>query len=256
MADWDIDRDEAIPKLVELHGGQLYGLGLKLCGDAGEAEDVVQETFLQAYRKWDQFEGRAKPSTWLYTIASRICQRMHRKRSGEPEKMASLQDLLPFDREEIAVAPDPLQEQIKKEAKERVEAAIAELPVTFRMPLVLKDIIGFGVAETAAILGLKPATVKTRVHRARLRLRDALAETLPHKRLPAPAYPRRVCLDLLDAKQEALDRGAPFPHEVICDRCQAVFASLDLAQDVCASIGAGALPGDVKERLLERLSAA
>ena len=66
-----------------------------LTGRTGEnAEDLVQETFLQAYRKWDQFEGRSEPSTWLYTIAARICQRMHRRRAGEPERLASLDELL------------------------------------------------------------------------------------------------------------------------------------------------------------------
>ncbi|MDH3592122.1 MAG: sigma-70 family RNA polymerase sigma factor, partial [Planctomycetota bacterium] len=122
-------RDTAIPKLLEQHGGRLYGLGLKLCGGREEAEDLVQETFLQAYRKWDQFEGRAQPTTWLYTIASRICQRMHRRRAGQPEKMASLDELLPFGDRTMAVPPDgPLDAQIRKEGRARIESEIASLP--------------------------------------------------------------------------------------------------------------------------------
>ncbi|MDH3591834.1 MAG: RNA polymerase sigma factor [Planctomycetota bacterium] len=249
-------RDTAIPKLLEQHGGRLYGLGLKLCGGPEEAEDLVQETFLQAYRKWDQFEGRSKPSTWLYTIASRVCQRMHRLRAGQPEKIGSLEDLVPFGDREMAVPPEgPLDAQIRKEGRARIEQAIASLPIDFRMPLVLKDIVGFPVAEVAAILGLKEATVKTRVHRARLRLRQELTAEFETRALPPPAYPKQVCLDLLAAKQEALDRGVEFPREVICDRCRAVFASLDLAGDICAALGQGELPAELKKRLIERLSA-
>ena len=80
----DLSAKQAIPLLVDAHGGRLYGLGLKLCGNPADAEDLVQEVFLQAFRKWHQFEGRSDPSSWLYTIGARACQRMHRRRSGEP----------------------------------------------------------------------------------------------------------------------------------------------------------------------------
>jgi RNA polymerase sigma-70 factor (ECF subfamily) len=248
------DRDVAIPDLLEEHGGKLYGLGLKLCGVPEEAEDLVQETFLQAYRKWDQFEGRAKPTTWLYTIASRICQRMHRKRSGEPDRLASLDELVPFGDPKMAVLEGPLDEQIRKEGRERVEAAITGLPIEFRMPLVLKEIVGLPIAEVAAVLGLKPATVKTRVHRARLRLRDALLEGAPERALPAPAYSEQVCLDLLEAKQEALDRGVELDQAVVCERCQAVFSSLDATQDLCSRMADGPLPAEVRARIEAKIA--
>ena len=248
-------RDTAIPRLLEQHGGRLYGLGLRLCGAPEEAEDLVQETFLQAYRSWDQFEGRSKPSTWLFTIASRVCQRMHRRRAGQPEKMESLDELAPFLDKEIAVPPDgPLDAQIRKEGLARVEEAITNLPIDFRMPLILKDIVGFSVAEVASVLGLEEATVKTRVHRARLRLRAELTKGFESRALPPPAYGKQVCLDLLEAKQEALDRGVEFPQEVICDRCRAVFASLDLTGDICAALGRGEMPSGLEKRLLEQIS--
>ena len=249
------DRDEAIAQLLEEHGGKLYALGRKLCGKAEEAEDLVQETFLQAYRKWDQFEGRSAPTTWLYTIASRVCMRMHRKRAGEPEKMASLSELLPFGEPRMGVLDDPLEEQIRKEGRAAVEAAIASLPVDFRMPLVLKEIVGLPLAEVAAVLGLKQATVKTRVHRARLKLRDAIARGLPKRALPEPAYPKQVCLDLLEAKQEALDRGVAFRDDVVCARCRAVFSSLDFAVDLCSTIAEGPLPAGLRATIRAQLSA-
>ena len=77
----------AVQKLMESDGRKMYGLALKLCGNQAEAEDLVQDTFLQAYRKWDQFEGRSEPTSWLYTIASRLSRRRQRTRSGEPQRL-------------------------------------------------------------------------------------------------------------------------------------------------------------------------
>ena len=251
--------DEALPLLVEAQGGRLFSLGLQFCGSREEAEDLVQETFLQAYRKWSQFQGRSSPATWLYTIASRICQRFHRRRSGEPDRLESLDELLPFGEARMAVVPergrDPLAEGIRAEARRRTEVAIAGLPIAFRMPLVLKEIVGFSLAEIAQILGVKEATVKTRLHRARLRIRKALEGALPVEEVPPAAYSRQVCLDLLQAKQDALDRQVAFefPNELVCERCSALFATLDLARDVCRDLARGQLPDGLRRELLAQL---
>jgi hypothetical protein len=170
--------------------------------------------------------------------------------------MESLEELLPFGESRMAVLPtdeeDGSTEQIRRAGRERVGEVIVSLPVTFRLPLVLKEIIGLSMAEVAGILGIKEATVKTRVHRARLRLRQAVEAGLPLKEGPPPAYSKQVCLDLLRAKQEALDRGVEFPRakEIICERCQTVFATMDLAHDVCREIGDGQLPEDLRKLVL------
>jgi len=252
-------REVAIPLLVDAHGGRLFSLGLRFCGDREEARDLVQETFLQAFRKWDQFEGRARASTWLYTIASRVCQRFHRKRSGEPERLESLDELLPFGSGPMAVAPspqdEPLARELRTEAREQAEAAIASLPLAFRMPLVLKEIAGLSLVEVAAVLGLKEATVKTRLHRARLRVRKALEAALPRRPVPPVIYSKQVCLDLLKAKQEALDRGADFefPDRIVCERCAELFATLDLTQGICRDIARGELPPELRRELLAQV---
>lgn len=249
-------REEAIPLLVAAHGGSLYSLGLRFCGNREEAKDLVQETFLQAFRKWHLFEGRARPSTWLYTIASRVCHRFHRKRSGEPDRLESLEELLPFAESRMATVPEdgdgPLAQKIREEARREVEQAIAGLPITFRMPFVMKEIVGFSIVEVAGILGLKEATVKTRLHRARLRVRKAVEDALPRTEVPPPIFSKLVCLDLLRAKQEALDRGVgfEFPNQVVCERCAELFATLDLAQGICQDIARGDLPEELRRELL------
>jgi RNA polymerase sigma-70 factor, ECF subfamily len=248
---------EAIPRLLEKYGDRIYALGLRLCGGPAEAEDLVQQTFLNAFRRWGQFEGRAEPSTWLYTIAARACQRQKRRRSGEPARMEALDELLPGGEGGGAlpagfppVEGDPYQERVRAEAREIVERAVARLPLEFRLPLVLKEIAELPLADVAEILGLKEETAKTRVHRARLKLRKELETILPAP--PEPAHPRQVCLDLLRAKQEAMDRGVrfPLPQGEICERCQAVFASLDLARDACLQIGQGEMPPRLKAMVL------
>lgn len=252
----DVPREIALPRLVAAQGGRLYQIGLRFCGSPEEAEDLVQETFLQAFRKWHQFEGRSDPATWLYSIAVRICQRRHRRRAGEPAHIASLSELLPAASAGVPDLPSPdagpLEARLRSEAREVVEAAIARLPTPFRLALVLKDIAELSVDEVAQVLGLKPATVKTRVHRARLQLRRDLSETLSQRAAPPPDHAQRVCLDLLHAKQQALDRGVPFPvpQEELCTRCAALFATLDLAQGACHEMGQGPLPTPVRQALM------
>jgi hypothetical protein len=132
-----------------------------------------------------------------------------------------------------------------------VERALAELPIHLRLPLVLKDIVELSISQVAEILGIKPATVKTRVHRGRLALRRAMAEVLPKRPSPPPDHPQRVCLDLLNAKQEALDRGAdfPVPQDELCTRCQSLLSTLDLAHDVCSQLSLDGLPDELRRSI-------
>jgi len=99
MADSPADRAarDAIGPLMDEFGGRVYGLALRITGNPADAEDITQETFLQAYRKWDQFEGRASPGTWLYTIAARLARKRAMGRAPADRTMPSLEDLAPFD---------------------------------------------------------------------------------------------------------------------------------------------------------------
>ena len=246
----------AVEALVAQEGPRLYGMARQLCGHPADAEDLVQETFLQAFRAWDQLARPENPRPWLYAIARRACQRMRRLRAGEPRRMESLEALLPRP---TATVPDlallaagPHADRLRQEAREIVERTVATLPDAFRMPLVLADIAELDTREIAQVLGLAEPTVKTRLHRARLRLRAALAAELPQRTAPPAEHSRRVCLDLLRAKLEALDRRVAFPYSglALCERCKAVFGTLDVAGDACAAIGGADLPPALRQRLL------
>ncbi len=252
--------DITLSDLYQEHASTIYSLGLRMCPSKEAAEDLVQETFLRAHRSWSTFEGRSKPSTWLWSIAVRACQRMKRKRAGEPEHLASWEELLPRPDAPIAAIPsintDPLDDIIREEARATVELAIAKLPEAFRISLVLSDIAGLSQADIAEILDVKEATVKTRVHRARLLVRDAVAKNFPSRHVEAEQVNPHLCLDLLHAKMESLDKGVPFamPDDDLCDRCRSMFAGLDLAKDACVNIRAGQLPEPLASRLKAHLS--
>lgn len=255
----DLPAREAIPRLLDEHGDLIYSLGLRLCDTPDAAEDLVQETFLRALRSWQGFEGRAKPSTWLYTIASRACRRMQRRRPGQPRRMEPLARLLPSGDEGVLQIPaedDPAEDAARREAVDAVRSAVADLPLDFRIAFVLKEVAGFSLAEVSEVLGVKEATVKTRLHRARLRVREAVADALPRRPAPAPDHDRAECLVLLQAKQEALDRDVAFPlgDDVLCERCRSLFRTLDLTRDACAALREGGMPEPLRETLRRELS--
>lgn len=253
--------ETAIPILVDRHGPKLYALASRLCANASDAEDMVQEVFLQAYRKWHAFKGDADPGTWLYAIAARSCKARTRRKGGIDRRMPAVSQIMPWTDRSIAdLASSPAStvgRVIERESARAVHDAIVALPEAFRVPLILKEMLELSLEEVGEALNLKPETVKTRVHRARLMLRKAILarRALPRKPAPAPTYAMQVCVDLLGAKLDAMDHGRNFPigQKVVCERCRAVFAELDLAQTACARLAAGEFPRALRDRIVEAM---
>ena len=246
----------AITELLEREGPRLYALARRMSRNQQDAEDLVQVTFLNAYRSWDQLADRDNPRPWLYTIARHSWQRMRRRRAGEPARLESFEELLPEPSDAVPELPShaqgPYSDRLRAEAQEIVDRALAALPDAFRLPLVLADVAELDTAAIAGVLDLKEATVKTRVHRARLKLRAALAEGLPTRAAEGDPQARRVCLDLLHAKLEALDRRREFSYSdaALCDRCRTMFSTLDLAQSACAAAANESVPTALWHRVL------
>lgn len=168
--------------LVELNSASVYNVALKLLGDEQEAEDVLQETFMSAFQAIDSFEARSKLSTWLYRIAYNASLMRLRKRK---QMTAFSLDRPSLDEDGTEVSANrqlvdwstvPDDELLTAEAREEMDRAIAELPESLRSTFVLRDIQGLSGAETAEVLGITIQAVKTRLHRARLRLRDRLSD--------------------------------------------------------------------------------
>jgi len=163
------------------HADRLFAFGMKLCGHVEDAQDLVQETFLDAYRGLKGFRGDAKMSTWLYAIAARACIRRRRRKKDAPDRELSLEEFLPTDEGEFRLQPiatglDPEQALQNKELKNALEEAIQALPRRYRLVLVLRDMEGLSAREVGSIMGLNERAVKSRLHRARLFVRQRLSQ--------------------------------------------------------------------------------
>jgi RNA polymerase sigma-70 factor, ECF subfamily len=162
------------------HVDLMYRFANRLCGETEAAKDLVQETFLNAYRGFKNFRGDAQVSTWLYTIASRACLRMRRKRKGAPERELSLDEFIPTSDGEFRLqipmeGLSPEEALQNKQLRQALDAAINKLPKKYKMVLVLRDMEGLSAKEVGGIMGLNERAVKSRLHRARLFVRRELS---------------------------------------------------------------------------------
>lgn len=176
----DAQEPDEFDKLYRDHVDLMYRYAHRLCGEAEAAKDLVQETFLNAYRGLKDFRGEARVSTWLYTIASRACLRMRRKRKGEPEHELSIEEFVPTSEGEFRLqipmdGLSPEEALQNKELRQALEQAIDKLPKKYRMALVLRDMEGLSAKEVGTIMGLNERAVKSRLHRARLFVRRELS---------------------------------------------------------------------------------
>jgi RNA polymerase sigma-70 factor (ECF subfamily) len=156
----------AFEQVYRTHAPRLFGLACRLVGRA-DAEDLLQEIFLTAYRKLEQYKGESTLGTWLFRLATNLCLDHLRSRGARLTKMTDTMD----DEREAGVASGPIGGTVDRVDLER---AIAALPPGYRTAFVLHDVEGFGHREIADALGVSEGTSKSQLHRARLRLRAAL----------------------------------------------------------------------------------
>ena len=161
---------EAFDELYRAYGARLYSLLLRMAGSEQDAEDLLQETFLQAHRKLGGFRGDSSLGTWLYRLAVNQCLDFLRGRQARMGRAARLYD--DDGPIEIAVEVPVIPAAISRMDLER---AIARLPEGCRAAFVLHDVEGFAHYEVAAMLGVSEGTSKSQVHKARLRLRAMLS---------------------------------------------------------------------------------
>ena len=169
---------EACAICVREHSTNVYNLALKLTGDPSAAEDVLQETFLSAFKAISRFEGKAQLSTWLYRIAHNAALMRLRKRHVETvslDEPIENEEGIPEPREFADWSENPEEVLLSVEMRRAMDDAIASLSETLRSVFVLRDVNGLSTAQTAEILGLSEEAVKSRLLRARLALRERLS---------------------------------------------------------------------------------
>jgi RNA polymerase sigma-70 factor (ECF subfamily) len=164
----------AFEELIGAHADRLYTVVLRLVGDRGEAEDVLQETLLRAWRGIGRFQARAMIFTWLYRIAVNESNRAleRRLRRGTTVQVDDEAVQVP------APAKDgPGNRAEQRELRDALELAIADLAPPYRTALVLRDLEGLSTREAAEIAGVGEAAFKSRLHEARLKVRASLGDT-------------------------------------------------------------------------------
>ena len=165
-------------RLVDLTTPAIYRLALKMLGDAQDAEDVLQNTYLKALQSLDGFEGRSSVMTWLYRIAVNEALMLIRRRKPQvqiAEDPVNDSDDLPAPLQLTDWCCLPEAELLSAESKAALDKAIQTLPEKLRVVFLLRDIEGLSIHETMDALGLSETAVKSRLLRARLHLREQLS---------------------------------------------------------------------------------
>jgi RNA polymerase sigma-70 factor, ECF subfamily len=167
-----------IARLVEQFMDPVYRVAIRMTGNEQDAEDVTQETFIKVVRALKGFEGRSKLSTWIYRIAMNEALMNLRRRKpfqNTVEIDAEGEDPQGENLQIVDWAQKPEEELLNDEGRQKMDAAISHLPENLRSVFTLRDLQDLSIEETAGILGISIANVKTRLLRARLKLRQELS---------------------------------------------------------------------------------
>jgi len=170
----------AFEPFVERFGPLILNFGRRMCGQRDDAEEVLQETLLRAYRSLTRLKDPAALKSWVYRVAANSCMKMRRDGPPRPAVSLSLDTLLPSPGADGAPADlsdwsgQPIDRLLRSELRGVLEKAILALPKPFRAVVVLRDQEGLSTREVAGVLGITETLAKVRLHRARLALRRSL----------------------------------------------------------------------------------
>jgi RNA polymerase sigma-70 factor, ECF subfamily len=194
--------------IMQRHNRRLYRVARSVVKDDSEAEDVVQETYVRAFGSLGQFRRDASLATWLTRITlNEALGRLRRQRPMVDLEVLDAESAAPSKIIAFPLMPataDPEHAAAQRQIRHLIERAIDDLPEAFRVVFVMRDVQDLSTEETAGLLGLPPATVKTRLHRARRELRRALDEQLASTLTEAFPFDGKRCQDTADKVLERL----------------------------------------------------
>lgn len=249
----------AIEALVTRYEPHVFRFGVSMCGDADEAREVLQDTFLAMVRSLKTFRADSSLSTWLYAIAHHACMKRRRRRVSAPRQVVSLDDLDGADRERLASpSPSPEVAVATHEQRTALDAAIASLDPAQRVVLLLRDVEGLSAPEAAEALGVSVAAVKSRLHRARVALRATLAPLRQRASAERAKGPR--CPDVLaalsrhlDGDLSAADCAAMEAHIEGCHGCRTACEAVRQVLSMCRASPLPVVPASTRHRLREAI---
>lgn len=239
----------ALTSLLERAAGPAHRFSSGFCRDPHDAEDLVQEVLAALMRSLGSFRGESSLSTWTYTVARRACGRL-RKRQG---RQSSLDELARTTEFVADASREPERRLERRQLGAALEGAIAALPLPQREVLVLRDVEGLPAAEVGRVLGLGERAVKSRLHRARLALRERLAPFVVGRDAPAPAAGCPDTARLLSRYVEGeLSPGVCARlegHVSACPACGGACDSLREVLGACRDYGERALPAQLRREV-------
>lgn len=224
----------AVEELLARYQERIYRFGLRMCGDEDSAREVLQETMLAAFRNLPGFRGQASLSTWLYQIARSFCIKERRGTRPAAQLEADLVDATP--------APD-LQVHARQ-VGQALAAAIRELAPEQREVLVLRDVEGLSAQQAAEVIGIEVGALKSRLHRARMALREKLAGVVTTSPEPCP----ELAHELTAYAASEIDQATCVKieeHLKTCARCAGACDALQRSVSMCKSIPGDAVPASV-----------
>lgn len=242
----------AIETLLSRHEARVYRFGLRMCGNEDDARDVLQETLLAAFKNLPTFRGDSQISTWLYQIARSFCIKQRRRREGEPTAHESVEAP-----EVKKLAGDEPQGDTKTHAKQMgqlIHAAIQTLQADHREALVLRDVEGLSAEEAADVVGIEVGALKSRLHRARMALKQQLSAVLEEHQdsIGCP----ELAQELSEYAASEIDQAACErieAHLAKCSKCNAACESLKRTVSMCRAIPGGDVPAPVKAAVRQAL---
>jgi RNA polymerase sigma-70 factor (ECF subfamily) len=252
---------KALEALIERHQRRVYRFGLKMCRNPEDAQDILQETLLAAARSIKDFRGASSVSTWLYTIARSFCIKRRRRSKFAPETEESLDSLDPDQeaRQVMDPARAPDEELEGRQVEGALEEAIGRLDPMYREVLVLRDVEGLSAPEVSEVLGLSVEAVKSRLHRARVAVREAVAPLL----VPGPGAreaPAAGCPDIVQLFSRHLEGeisgnlcAEMERHLAGCPTCTARCDSLQRTLAICRNTALPVVPDPIQDTVRKAL---
>jgi len=169
----------AVSDLSDSYGAKIYQLAFRYLRNREDAEEVAQDVLLKVYQKIDAFRGDAALSSWIYRITfNTAMSRLRELKQQLPTAMEAQDEETgqPLKREVIDWSPLADEEMLRGEMRQALVRALKDMPVLYRAPVILRDVQGLTTEEASAVLRVKEQTLKSRLHRGRLMLREHLAD--------------------------------------------------------------------------------
>lgn len=241
----------ALRRLLERVSPPIYRFGRGFCGDTEDAKDVMQEVLVSLVRALPSIRGDSSITTWAYTVARRACARQ--RRGARERELREPHAAL----EHVAVSedasPDPSREAERHEVEAAVRDAILLLPPSQREAIVLRDLEGVSAREAARVLRVSERALKSRLHRARLAVRDALARTLgdgPPWAAPGSCPDAgRLLSRYLEGELTARTCVSMEAHLRTCRSCGRACRALKRSLTLCRRYGSRPLSASARESL-------